>query len=63
MGYDDATLSALGIEKLVGDSFKKEGYISASINSVTMAGSPTELNKFEGVCNYGLVLGNYHKVS
>ncbi len=63
MGYDDATLSAIGVEKLVGDAFKNEGYISASLNSVTMPGSPTEIDKFEGVCNYGLVLGNYHKVS
>ncbi len=59
MGYDDDTLAALGVSKLVGDAFKNEGYISASINSVSMAGSPTEFTKFEGVCNYGLLLGNY----
>ncbi len=63
MGYSDEILSGLGIEKLVGDAFKQEGYISASINSVTMPGSPLDFAKFEGVCNYGLVLGNYHKVN
>ncbi len=62
MGYTDEQLSQLNIQKLVGDAFKQEGYISASINSITMPGSPSEFTKFEGVCNYGLVLGNYHKV-
>ncbi len=63
MGYDDATLTALGVEKYPGDAFKNEGYISAEINSVTMPGSPTAFTSFEGVCNYGLILGNYHKVN
>ena len=63
MGYDDATLTTLGIEKYPGDAFKSEGYISAEINSVSMPGSPTAFTNFEGVCNYGLILGNYHKVN
>ncbi len=63
MGYDDTTLAALGVEKYPGEAFKSEGYLSAEINSIVMPGSPTKFTSFEGVCNYGLILGNYHKVS
>lgn len=62
MGYDDTTITTYGVDKLVGNSFKKEGYISANINSVALAGTPTDIKSFKGVCNYGLILGGYHSV-
>ncbi len=62
LGYDDATINYLGISKYVGDSFKKEGYLTANINSVSLAGGPLDITNFKGACNYGLILGGYHTV-
>ena len=59
LGMTDSQILALGVNKLAGDEFKKSGYISANINSITLSGSPLDIASFKGVCNYGLILGDY----
>lgn len=63
LGLDQNTISAMGVNKLAGDAFKKSGYLSANLNSVTLAGGPTDITNFKGVCNYGLILGDYHSIA
>ncbi len=63
LGFSESILSSMGINKLAGDSFKTSGYLSANLNSVTLAGGPTNITEFKGVCNYGLILGDYHSIA
>lgn len=60
LGYSNEQLTALGISPLPSDAFKKSGILAGAINDASAAGGPSEPDKYLGVCNYGLVLGNYH---
>lgn len=60
LGYENEQLQAMGFSQNPSDAFKKSGVLAAAINDAAGAGGPSEPDKYLGVCNYGLVLGNYH---
>ena len=60
LGYTDQQLAAIGVSAAPSDAFKKSGILAGAINDAVAAGGPSEPDKYLGVCNYGLILGNYH---
>ena len=60
LGYTNEQLAAMGVSATPSEAFKKSGSLAGAINDAVAAGGPSEPDKYLGVCNYGLVLGNYH---
>lgn len=60
LGYKAEQLQALGVTAAPSDAFKKTSILAGAINDAVAPGGPSEIDKYIGVCNYGLILGNYH---
>ncbi len=58
LGMDVSSLSAQPNEV-----FQKNGTLACTINGAAQSSNPQNPSTLKGVCNYGLILGNYHTLA